>query len=74
VATGRKPLWPRASGPLLILGHYSGSTVATSVLWWFVVVMGADVTLLVSALTSSSDGQLTSDSLSLLVFTAAMGG
>jgi hypothetical protein len=38
VATGRKPLWPRAATPSLLLRRYSGSTVATgrscpSLLW-----------------------------------------
>jgi hypothetical protein len=38
MATGRKPLWPRASSPSLLMRRYSGSTVATgrsrpSLLW-----------------------------------------
>jgi hypothetical protein len=28
VATDHKPLWPRATGPSLLLCRYSGSTVA----------------------------------------------
>jgi hypothetical protein len=44
VATGRKPLWPRAKGLSLLPCHHSGSTVAMggsrSSLLWSVVAMG----------------------------------
>jgi hypothetical protein len=39
-------------------------------LLWFVAAMGADVTLPIVVVTSNSDGRLTSDCPSLLVFTA----
>jgi hypothetical protein len=41
-------------------------------LLWSIVVMGTDVTVPITAVTSSSDGRLTSDCPSLLVFTAGM--
>jgi hypothetical protein len=48
VSMGHKPLWLRASGPSLILRHYSGSTVTTgrsySSLLWSVAVTSTVMT------------------------------
>jgi hypothetical protein len=44
VATGRKPLWSRVTGPSLLPCHYSGGIAAMDRrhmhLLWFLVVMG----------------------------------
>jgi hypothetical protein len=52
-------------------GHCDDSHLS---LLWSVAVTGADVTLPVAAVISSSDGRLTSDCPLLLVFKVAMGG